>query len=136
VSRVWIRNHHDGGWITAAWTQLRDTAAPFGEHVWQHALKLLARRGEDPATEQEIAAAAAALLDRAEQGPADEQRPRADRRVAGRSRANTAARKAPLPVPDPAEELAGSPEEPGIEPVRPVVPLDVFDPFEEALKPW
>jgi len=136
VSRVWIRNHHDGGWITAAWTQLRGTAAPFGEHAWQHALKLLARRGEDPATEQEIAAAAAALLDRAEQGPADEQRSRADRRVAGRSRANTAARKAPLPVPDPAEEPPGSPEEPRIEPVRPVVPLDIFDPFEEALRPW
>jgi hypothetical protein len=136
VSRVWVRNHHDEGWIAAAWTQLRDTAAPFGEQAWQHALKLLARRGEDPATEQQIAATAAALLDRAEQGPADEQRSQADLRVAGRSRANTAARKAPIPVPDPAEESVGNPDEPGPETVGPVIPLDIFDPFEEALKPW
>lgn len=136
VSQVWIRNHHDGGWITAPWTQLRDTPTPFGEQAWQHAIKMLARRGEDPSAEQEIAAAAAALLDRAEQGPADLPRTRADLRTAGRSRANTAARKAPLPVPETAEKQADNPHEPEPEMVEPVAALEIFDPFEEALKPW
>jgi hypothetical protein len=31
VSRVWVRNHLDGGWIQAWWTHLRSTPAPFGE---------------------------------------------------------------------------------------------------------
>ena len=114
----------------------RDIAAPFGEQAWQHALKLLARRGEDPATEQEIAAAAAALFDRAEQGPAGAQRSRADLRVAGRSRANTTARKDPLLLRTPPKNRSAAPDQPGPEPVGPVVPLDIFDPIEEALKPW
>jgi len=41
-----------------------------------------------------------------------------------------------MPVPDAAEEHAGSVDEPDHETVGPVVPLDIFDPFEEALKPW
>ncbi len=57
VSRIWIRNHHDGGWIQAPWTHLRTAAAPFGEQAWDHARQMLARRGEDPATETEIAQA-------------------------------------------------------------------------------
>ena len=69
ISRVWIRNHHNGGWLTATWTHLRTTPVPFGEQAWNHARRLLAARGNDPATEAEIAAAAADLLDRAEKGP-------------------------------------------------------------------
>jgi putative transposase len=69
ISRVWIRDHHHGGWLSAAWTHLRTAPVPFGEHAWNHARQLLAARGSDPATEAEIAAAAAGLLDRAEKGP-------------------------------------------------------------------
>ena len=69
ISRVWIRNHHHGGWLTATWKHLRTAPAPFGEQAWNHARQLLAARGSDPATEAEIAAAAADLLDRAGQGP-------------------------------------------------------------------
>ena len=69
ISRVWIRNHHHGGWLTATWTHLRTAPVPFGEQAWNHARQLLAARGSDPATEAEIAAAAADLLDRAENGP-------------------------------------------------------------------
>ena len=69
ISRVWIRNHHHGGWLTATWTHLRTAPVPFGEQAWNHARQLLAARGSDPATEAEIAAAAADLLDRAEKGP-------------------------------------------------------------------
>src|SRR5262249_60191832 len=71
VPRVWIRDHlGDGGWILAPWTHLRTAPAPFGEQAWDQARKMLARRGQDPVTEAEIARAAAALLDKAERGPA------------------------------------------------------------------
>ena len=69
ISRVWIRNHHHGGWLSATWKHLRTAPVPFGEQAWNHARQLLAARGSDPATEAEIAAAAADLLDRAGQGP-------------------------------------------------------------------
>jgi len=69
ISRVWIRNHHHGGWLTATWTHLRTAPVPFGEQAWNHARQLLAARGRDTATEAEIAAAAADLLDRAAKGP-------------------------------------------------------------------
>jgi transposase InsO family protein len=55
VSRIWVRNHHDGGWILAPWTYLKGRPAPFGEQAWDHARQVLARRGDDPATETEIA---------------------------------------------------------------------------------
>ena len=69
ISRIWIRNHHHGGWLSATWKHLRTAPVPFGEQAWNHARQLLAARGSDPATEAEIAAAAADLLDRAGQGP-------------------------------------------------------------------
>ena len=69
ISRVWVRNHHHGGWLPATWKHLRTAPVPFGEQAWNHARQLLAARGSDPATETEIAAAAADLLDRAEKGP-------------------------------------------------------------------
>jgi putative transposase len=88
VTRIWVRDHHEGGWITVPWTQLRAAAVPFGEAAWEHARRLLARRGEDPATEQEIARAAAALLDKAERPASGETMPsRKDRRAAARARA-------------------------------------------------
>ena len=68
ISRIWIRYHH-GGWLTAILKHLRTAPVPFGEQAWNHARQLLAARGSDPATEAEIAAVAADLLDRAGQGP-------------------------------------------------------------------
>jgi putative transposase len=138
VSQIWIRNHHDGGWITATWTHLRHAPVPFGDLAWDHARQILAQRGTDPATEAEIATAAAALLDRAEQGP-----PRAtpatkrSRRVAGRTKAtNTPA----WPRPDTdehAEPCDDADADAGDEtPIAKVIPLGVFDPFEEATKRW
>lgn len=88
VSRIWVRNHRDGGWISATWTHLRTTPVPFGELAWQHAREVLAQRGQDTTKEAEIAATAAELLDRAERGPAsDTTRSRRDHKVAGRTRA-------------------------------------------------
>jgi putative transposase len=122
ISRVWVRNHHHGGWLTAACTHLPTAPVPFGQQAWNHARQLLAARGSDPATEAEIAAAAAGLLDRAEKGPepgpggqapatqhqaADSTRSPRSRRVAGRTAA-TAAPQWPHPAPGPADGEEGS----------------------------
>ena len=37
LSQVLVRNHHDGGWITVAWTHLPMVAAPFADFTWRHA---------------------------------------------------------------------------------------------------
>ena len=66
VSRIWVRDHWNGGWITVFWTQLHRVAAPFGELAWDHA-----RSGQPGATEEELADAVADLLQRASQGPGD-----------------------------------------------------------------
>lgn len=141
VSRIWVRNHHDGGWITVTWTHLRTSPVPFGDMAWQHARVLLAQRGQDKATEAEITQAAAALLDRAERGPtaspADKPSTR-DRRVAGRTKATTAPSwpKPELPAetdqpaladPEPAETDTDEQEA-----TATVIPLPVFDARREA----
>src|ERR1022692_200640 len=66
VSRIWVRDHWQGGWITLFWKQLHRIAAPFGEMAWDHA-----RRGLPGATEEQLADAVADLLKRAHQGPGD-----------------------------------------------------------------
>jgi len=157
ISRVWIRNHHHGGWLTAAWTHLRTAPVPFGEQAWNHARQLLAARGSDPATEAEIAAAAAGLLDRAEKGPgpgpggqgsarqskaAGRRNSPRSRRVAGRTAA-TAAPQWPRPEPapardedeDPAGQPAGRDAETETAPAE-VIPLPLFDARKEAEKWW
>jgi transposase InsO family protein len=180
VSQIWVRNHHDGGWINATWTHLRTAPIPFGELAWDHARQVLAERGSDPATEAEIAAAATALLDRAGHGPdtttdrsssSAKTTPKAKRarRVAGRTKATNSV----WPRPDSGDlaEPAGdrpdteggtedistedistediSTEDISTEDIRDtedehregghlakVIPLGVFDPFEEATKRW
>jgi putative transposase len=156
-----VRNHHDGGWISATWTHLRSAPVPFGDLAWDHARQILAERGGDPATEAEITAAATALLNRAEHGPEttpeqptppkQPQKKRRSRRVAGRTKATNAPA---WPQPDPdglAEPASGGPgtehltehltedvqeEQRAGEHLAKVIPLGVFDPFEEATKRW
>ena len=43
ISRVWIRDYWNGGWITVLWTQLHRVAAPFGELAWDHVPQVAAR---------------------------------------------------------------------------------------------
>ena len=43
ISRVWIRDYWNGGWITVFWTQLHRVAAPFGELAWDHVPQVAAR---------------------------------------------------------------------------------------------
>ena len=54
LAQVFVRNHHDGGWITVAWTHLPMVAAPFADFTWRHARRLVAESGRE-VTETEIA---------------------------------------------------------------------------------
>ncbi len=142
VTRVWVRDHHGGGWIQAPWTHLRTGPAPFGEQAWDHARQVLARRGQDQATEAEIAQAAAALLDRAEQGPGRGEADRRDRKAGGRARAVAAAGPS-LPEPEPGPGLGQQSPPPWDDDgdddnghLAEVIPLGVYDAREEAKKWW
>jgi putative transposase len=139
ITRLWVRNHHDGGWITVPWKHLNSAPAPFGELAWKHAREILARRGQDQATEAEIAQAASDLLDRAGRGPGTGDPPltRRDRRVAGRTRA-TSTPSGPRPVPDdsepdPCQPPADDPDGGGQQ-ASEVIPLPIFDARKEAEK--
>jgi hypothetical protein len=142
VSQIWVRNHHEGGWITATWKYLSSAPAPFGELAWDHARQHLAAQGRQ-ASEAEIAQAVAALLQRA--GPTPELGQTAGRpskrelRVAARTKA-TAAPAWPRPGPDPpAAQAAGdaeTAEDTHTGSLADVVPLRVFDAREEASRWW
>jgi hypothetical protein len=148
VSQIWVRNHHQGGWITATWKHLGSVPTPFGEMAWDHARHHLAAQGRQ-ATEAEIAQAVAALLHRADHGPAPESEPaaaaakpakpsRREQRVAARTKATTTPT---WPRPNPptshseqdGEETA---EDSDAGPLAEVVPLRVFDAREEASRWW
>jgi putative transposase len=135
VTRIWVRNHHDGGWITVPWTHLRNAAAPFGEAAWALARDILARRGTDHATESEIAGAVEALLDKAGQTPAKPGPAKRDRRVAARTRATTQP-SWPRPPGDGEPRPAGAADEQDQDELAAVVPLAIFDAREEAKKWW
>ena len=156
VSRVFVRG--PDGWITCSWKYLEKVPAPFGELAWDHVSGCLAAQGQGNPTELERALAVNDLLRRAYHGPPDvEEEPQApatarkprrsgrqgsarDRRVAARTRAGTAARPGTGTPEDPVPGMTGDdPETAGQdsgEPLAKVIPLGIFDPFEEAKKPW
>jgi hypothetical protein len=123
VSRVWVRNHPEPGWIMLFWKHLRQAPIPFGELAWDHV-----RRGQPEGTEEELAAATQNLLARAHAGAATVR----DRRVRAKTQATRPTPNTPASDP-PSPPVVTDPVEPAREPV---VPLEVFDPFAEALKPW
>ncbi|MFE9123711.1 hypothetical protein [Streptomyces sp. NPDC007172] len=105
----------------------------------RHARRILAQRGTDPATEDEIAEAAVALLDRAADGP--EEKPakpsrasRRGRKVAARTRAT--AEPSWLRPDEAAEEPAPEPVETGEDELADVIPLEIFDARKEAERWW
>jgi hypothetical protein len=143
VSQIWVRNHREGGWITATWKHLNSVPAPFGEMAWDHARQRLAAEGRQ-ATEAEIAQAVAALLERADRGPtpdaerAAKKPAKREQRVAARTKA-TAAPAWPRPdppAPQPDEQDVDNDEDTGTSPLAEVVPLRVFDAREEASRWW
>jgi hypothetical protein len=130
ISRAWVRDHWNGGWITVFWTQLHRVAAPFGELAWDHARKLM-----PAATEAELADAAEDLLTRAGQGPGGVPAAASakERRVAARTRAVSPS----VPTgPDPEEEPAAEAREGEAGSGEAVIPMPIFDPFREAEKWW
>ena len=138
VSRIWVRDHWDGGWITVFWTQLHRVAAPFGELAWDHARKRMPH-----ASETELADAVEDLLTRAGQGPDDPDRQLStrDRRVAARTAAVRGS-LAPSELPGMAEDRYEPEDEAGDQAgdqtgtgTR-IVPMPIFDPFREAEKWW
>ncbi|MGH8879697.1 MAG: Mu transposase C-terminal domain-containing protein, partial [Stackebrandtia sp.] len=151
VSRIWVRDHWgEGGWITVFWKHLRRVPAPFGELAWDHARRTVA---VDPAGEEQIADAVRDLLERANRGPqamTGTSLSRRDRRVAARTNATAGPSLEAPPSPRPQEGEAAvdadgeaaqraeadcdDSQEPGRDAT--VIPLGVFDPFEEAKKRW
>lgn len=137
VSRIWVRDHHnEEGWIAATWTHLRTSPVPFGDTLWRHAHAQARKNGAHNAREAEIAAIADDLMDRAAQGPVD--RPKAERRLTGRTMAALNNRDWPRPADEP-EELVPAPraeaaesEEDDNDDVADVIPLPVFDARKEA----
>lgn len=151
VSRVFVRG--PGGWITAFWKHLNRVPEPFGDLAWEHARRLT--RDQDSArdsSEEQIADAVAALLQRAHQGPA--QAPgttpakpsRRDLRVAARTRATQPGPQPQAPAPREQDAVQPGAAEPAIGQaddgsgqdgqLAKIIPLGIFDPFQEAGKPW
>ncbi|MET8631037.1 Mu transposase C-terminal domain-containing protein [Kitasatospora sp. NPDC004669] len=138
ASRIWVRNHRgDNGWVQANWKYLNRAPVPFGELAWDHVSHQLPK-----ATEEELAQAVAALMTRAHAGPASEPAGKAagkdkpskgDRRVAARTKAAAPVAPLPAPVPKPAEEASPEVAEPDEGLLAEVIPLGLFDPFED---PW
>lgn len=139
VSRIWVRDHWRGGWITLFWRQLHRVAAPFGELAWDHTCRAL-----PGATEEELADAVADLLKRAHHGPAaggGQDGPatlrRRDRRVAARTKASPAvARIEHAPAKSSTEGEPGQASDSRQESIAKVIPMPIFDPFAEADKRW
>ncbi len=155
VSRVFVRG--PGGWISCPWKYLEKVPVPFGELAWDHVSGRLAEQGRGNASELERARAVDDLLRRAYHGPPDDtgtdtpdparpsqpsgrQLSARDRRVAARTRATTASRAGSgasvHAVPATTEDAPEAPGQHSEEPVAKVIPLGIFDPFEEAEKPW
>ena len=133
VSKVFVRG--PGGWITCRWRFLDRAPMPFGELAWDHARRNLAGTGR-AATEAEIANAVAALLTRAYQGPGLVSK--RDRRAAARTRAVTPPPGGQDPPASPQPDELPQPEaaDAGDEQLAEVIPMPLFDPFDESDTRW
>jgi hypothetical protein len=129
LSRVWVRDHAGGGWITVPWTQLPMVAAPFADFTWRYARQILAARGGDDTSQTAVARVLAGLLHRAGDGPPD-------RVIARTSAAASSSRLPELPGPD-GDSAPGSPDEDEDEADGAgVEPFGVFDLLAREREPW
>ena len=144
VSRIWVRNHWDGGWITVFWKHLSTAPAPFGELAWDHAAgSWLApagiwprRRSPRPSAPcssgHTKAPASQAVRPQARCERPQGRRPHQGHRAAGLARPESPA--APSGS-GPAATPAGPADQPA-DKAADVVPLAVFDAREEARRWW
>lgn len=131
LTQIWVRDHHAGGWIRAAWTHLPMVSAPFADFTWQHARRAAAER-DRAADETDIAIALDDLLRRAGNGP--EQSTAADRLAAKTRAASTTHRPPLVPValdPAPIDDFTDEDDIDGQE-IGTVIPFGVFDARAEA----
>jgi transposase InsO family protein len=73
VTQIWVRNHHAGGWVTAAWVHRDLVRQPFSAAIYEHVRARSAAAGE-PVRDDYIARRVAEMLDnpdRTGQSPAD-----------------------------------------------------------------
>ena len=102
VSRIWVRDHWGGGWITVFWTQLHRVAAPFGELAWDHARKQMPHASETELADAVRGPAHPRWAGSRRPGPAAEHagpaRGRPDRGCPGQPRSLRAARHGRRPV--------------------------------------
>jgi hypothetical protein len=134
LSRVWVRDHHAGGWITASWTHLPMVRAPFADFTWRRAREIVAARGHDDTDQTTVARTLADLLARVEAGPTSAS---VDDRRDRRTVARTTAAARPLPPHPTGQEADQDPDDVDDDPVDvdDVVPFGVFDPFDERAYP-
>ncbi|WP_082506821.1 Mu transposase C-terminal domain-containing protein [Arthrobacter sp. Leaf337] len=138
---VWIRNHHDGGWITAYWRHLSASPQPFGDDIWNYGRQIVAGRGITSPSEDEIKTAVDNILDKASPPAKPRKRNRKDQRAAARNAAAISAQRPrpyldqQSPQPDPVGE---PPEEQEMDATKlaKIIPLKVYDPHKEAETWW
>lgn len=144
ITRVWIRNHHDGGWITAYWRHLNAAPQPFGEVIWERGRQIVAGRGVTSPSQETIGAAVEELLDRAAPAPKKRRKSAQDKRALARQTA-TAAPSWPRPPAEPASEdnqdtptnFYDTPDDQDdAEDLAKIIPLKIYDAREEAEKWW
>ncbi|MFJ8391866.1 Mu transposase C-terminal domain-containing protein [Streptomyces sp. NPDC094144] len=131
LTRIWVRDHHKGGWITADWTQLPLIRQPFADFTWRYARNIAASRGVDATKESSVAVVLAGILQRAEEGPGP------DRRATAKARAATAMpRRLPIPLQAP-PAIEEPDDEEGPVTVEAaaggeIVPFGLYDPFADG----
>lgn len=147
AGRVWIRNHHDGGWITAYWRHLSASPQPFGDDIWEYGRQIVAGRGITSPSEDEIKTAVDNILDKASPPVSPRKRQRKDQRAAARNTAAVTAQRprphldqqqpeqAPAPKPDAAGEPSAEQEEDAPKLAK-IIPLKIYDPHKEAETWW
>ncbi|MQS10994.1 transposase [Streptomyces kaniharaensis] len=138
LSRVWVRDHRQGGWILAQWTHLPMVQQPFAEFTWRYARRIATERGMDSSNETAVAVLLAGLLRRAEAGPGPEQRATARTRAAAAMPRRLPSALIPAQASVPPAETAPA-DEPDAEIVEAEIietddiePFGVFDPFEDG----
>jgi hypothetical protein len=81
ITQIWIRNHHDGGWITATWVHRNLVRQPFSAAIYEHVRARNAATGES-VRDDYIARRVAEMLDPEQQtgqSPADRRMVAAER---------------------------------------------------------
>ncbi|MEU3689191.1 Mu transposase C-terminal domain-containing protein [Streptomyces narbonensis] len=127
LSHIFVRNHRQGGWITAEWTLLPLVARPFSDALWRQARRQVVERGQDGDDQTAIARALEALLRRAER--------QAESRKIPPPRAGTRNVPEAIPLqtaPEPDMDDSGDDQdETAPTELAKVIPFGVFDPFSE-----